>query len=213
VLTDEELIERLHEGLSHLTPRGDPLDELRRQAAADTSRPLRRRILRRAPRRLGTAIGVAAAPLVAVIIGAAALALLHHHAATRPSPAATRPAGRDLKSLERAFPFLRRPQTAADRASLPGLERFATAVPGIPRVTVQATLGPIPQLTRLVTSQDVTVRVFVARVEPTRVIPASAATTARVRRLRHRSRPTSCSGRQQAKDQARTCSTRSTTRS
>lgn len=186
MLTDQELIERLHEGLSHLNPRGDLVDELRRQAAADSSRPLRRAMLRHAPRRLGTVLGLAVGPLVAVIIGIAALTLAGHHAAT---PSATKPPTsyaprRDLKSLERDFPFLRRPQTAADRASLARPGGFSTAVPGMPpRVTVQATFVPIPQLTRLVTSHGVTVRVFVVRVEPTRVIPASAATAGRVRRF------------------------------
>jgi hypothetical protein len=183
VLTDEELIERLQEGLSQLNPKADLVHELRRQAAADRSRPLRRLILGRTPRRLGTVIGLAVGPLVAVIIGVATLTLVHH--ATTPSaakPPSSYSPRRDLKSLERDFPFLRRPQTTADRASLPG-QGFSAAVPGMPRVTVQATLVPIPRLTRLVRSQGVTVRVFVVRVEPTRVRPASAATTGRVRRF------------------------------
>jgi hypothetical protein len=184
VLTDDELIERLREGLCSLTPRSDLLDELHRQSAADRSRLLRP-ILRRAPRRLGRLIGLAAGPLVAVIIGVVALTLAGHHA-TRPG--ATKPStsyspGRDLKSLERNFPFLRRPQTAADRASLDQPGGFAIAVPGSPDVTVQARFVSLPQLTRLVTSHGVTVRVFVVRVDPTRVIPASAATAGGVRRF------------------------------
>jgi hypothetical protein len=183
VLTDEELIERLHDGLSHLSPKGDLVDELRRQAAADRSRPLRQRMPLRAPRRLGRGIALAVGPLVAVTIAVAALTLAGHHATT---PVATKPPTsysprRDLKSLERDFPFLRRPQTAADRASLDQPGGFATAVPGRPHVTVQTRFVPLPQLTRLVTSQGVTVRVFVVRVEPTRVIPAAAATEGRVR--------------------------------
>lgn len=181
--TDDELIERLRDGLSALNPRDDLVDALRCQAAADGSRPPRRQARLRAPRRLGSGIALAIGPLVAVIIAIAALTLAHHAATPSPGkPPAGYAPGRDLTSLERDFSFLRRPQTAADRASFPG-EGFATGVPGMARVTVQATLVPIPQLTRLVTSQGVTVRVFVVRVDPTRVIPASAAATGRVRRF------------------------------
>ena len=186
MLTDEELIERLREGLSQLNPRADLLAEVRRHAGAETPRPLRSRILPNAPRRLGPAIALAVGPLVALLIAVAALTLPGHHATT--SSATNRPTSysprRDLKSLERNFPFLRRPQTPADRASLPGLERFETAaVPGMPRVGVQATFVPIPQLTRLVSSQGVTVRVFAVRLDSIRVVPASAAMAVRVRRL------------------------------
>jgi hypothetical protein len=183
MLTDEELIERLHQGLSQLHPNADLVDELRRQAAADGPRPVRRRTLRRAPRRLGTGVGLAVGPLVAIIIAVAALTLAGHHATSTTKPPTSYSPRRDLKSLERDFPFLRRPQTTADRASLPGQEGFATAVPGMPRVTVQATLVPVQRLTRLVASQGVTVRVFVVRVKPTRVIPASATKTGPVRRF------------------------------
>ena len=212
MLTDEELIQRLHEGLASLKPRSDLVDELRRQAAADRSRPLRPRMPRRAPRRLGRGIALAAGPLVAVIIAIAALTLAGHHA-TRPSatkpPASYSPA-RDLKSLKRDFPFLRRPQTPADRASLPGLDRVeTTAVPGMPRVGVQATFVPLRQLTRLVSSQGVTVRVFVVRLDSTRVVPASAATAARVRRFETTLPPYELLGQVQESS----CSTRSTTRS
>jgi hypothetical protein len=186
VLTDEELLERLQEGLSQLNPREDLVDELRRQAAADGSRPFRRPGLRGAPRRLGRGLGLAVGPVVAVIIAVAALTLAGHHDATTPlatNRSTSEAPGRDLKSLERDFSFLRRPQTAADRASPPGPEQFATEVPGMPRVGVQGTFVAIPRLTRLVTSQGVAVRVFVARLRSTRVTPASAATTDRVRRF------------------------------
>lgn len=185
MLTDEQLIERLRVALSPLNPRADLVDELRRQAAVDMSRPPRQWTPLRASRRLGGGIALAAGPLIAVIIAVAALAFAGHHATT---PSATMPPpslspGRDLKSLERAFPFLRRPQTASDRKPLPDPGGYSRAVPGMPHATVQTKFYPVSQLTRLVTSQGVTVRVFVVHVKPTRVIPVSAAATDRVRRF------------------------------
>jgi hypothetical protein len=53
----------------------------------------------------------------------------------------------------------------------------------MPRAAVQTRFYPLSQLTRLVTSHGVTIRVFVVHVKPTRVIPASAGATDRVRRF------------------------------
>ena len=108
MLSDEELIMRLREGLSPLHPKADLVLELRRHASPSPSQSRWRWMPRRYPRRLGAGLALAAGPLVAVIVGLAALVLVGHHAHA-PSPTDAR--ARDLKSLERDFPFLRRPQT------------------------------------------------------------------------------------------------------
>ena len=190
MLTDQELIDRLRGGLSVLEPRADLFDELVRQTHLDRLRSRALPGTRRRGRRLASGLVLAASVLVVVIVGAAALRLTGHRSASAPEGATTRVtqplAGRDLAALKRAFPFLLRPQTPADRTASPAQAGFAMAVSRAPRATLWATLAPVPTLTRLVTSEGVTVRVFVARVVVTRVRPASAASLPVVRRAEAR---------------------------
>lgn len=183
MLSDDELIERLRLGLSVLQPRADLIEELHRAAdRADRADRFRRIRTRGGYRRLGTGLALALGVLVVVLVAGAALTLSGRRAGNTRTAAGSA-AGADLSGLERAFPFLLRPQTAADRAATPDNSQIGQIVSRRPTVIVLTKLVALPRLTRLVTSQGITVRVFVARLVVARVDPASASSTGPVRRF------------------------------
>jgi hypothetical protein len=169
---------------------GDEIERAVTVASRPTSR--RSRWLSTVSRRWIPSVLVLGSSLIVVAVVAVAL-VLHHSppgrgAPTQPGRAIQRPSqtqpelASSTRQLVSDYSVLRAPQTAADRVK-PG--RLGTTVqafgPGGASVISRATA--VPSLTRVVTSDGVRVSLFVVRMTPVRVVPASANSTAAGRRL------------------------------
>jgi hypothetical protein len=165
-------------------------DELDRAIAAGSRSTNRRRTWLSAvsQRWMPTALLVSSSLVVVAVV---AVALVLHPGSRRGAPthrgpvtqrsSATQP---DLtpnaQRLVRDYSVLRRHQTAADQV-MPG--RLGGVSQGSSGLGVISRATAVLRLTRVVTSDGVRVALFVVRMTPVRVVPASAENTAAARRL------------------------------
>ena len=155
-------------------------DAIERAIASQSSTARSRWGLRRGASRLGPFVVLAGSCLIVAGVVAVALGIratprhvgapirpnhaLHHSIPVQSDEASS------LDQLVGEYAVLRRLQTAADRVNPGRLNGFLQASGSAPGVGVLATETAIPSLTRVVTSDGVTVALFVARVTPERAV-------------------------------------------